>query len=296
MAKSDLIPGDSTAPDWDSPEILDLIHRALDEDIGTGDSASAAIVAGDARAAGEILAKQDLVLAGLPMAERIWRSLDPSLRFEGRHADGDRVSSGSVVARLRGQARALLAGERVALNFLQHLSGIATFTRQLVLAIAAIPQSRTRVRDTRKTIPGLRQLEKYAVRLGGGESHRFGLFDAILIKENHIALAGSLRRAIKLAREKSPHLPLEVEVRSEAELDEAIAAGAPLVLLDNMAPEQVHACVLRARGRVKIEVSGGIREENIRAYAEAGADYVAVGALTHSAPAADLSFQIIPVG
>ncbi len=291
MPQPEAISGVVSVPDWGSPEILDLIRRALNEDIGTGDCTSAATVAAHARAAGEIVAKQDLVLAGLPLAQLVWRSLDPSLRFEAPYTDGASFSSGAAVARLRGQARALLAGERVALNFLQHLSGIATLTRQLVLAVAGI---KARIRDTRKTLPGLRQLEKYAVRLGGGENHRFGLFDGILIKENHIALAGSVRRAVELAREKSPELPLQVEVRNEAELDEAIAAGAPLVLLDNMSPEQVRACVLRAGGLVKMEVSGGINAGNIRAYAEAGADYIAVGALTHSAPAADLSFLCEP--
>ena len=291
MAQPEAISAAATLPDWGSPEILDLIRRALEEDIGAGDRTSSAIVAATARAEGEIVAKQDLVLAGLPLAEGVWRSLDPSLRLEAQQTDGAWVSSGAMVARLRGPARALLAGERVALNFLQHLSGIATWTRQLVLAVAG---TKARIRDTRKTIPGLRRLEKYAVRLGGGENHRFGLFDGILIKENHIALAGSVRRAIELAREKSPEVPLEVEVRNEAELDEAVAAGAPLVLLDNMSAGQVRACVLRAGGLVKMEVSGGIHRENIRAYAEAGADYIAVGALTHSAPAADLSFLCKP--
>ncbi len=210
MAQPEAISAAATIPDWGSPEVLDLIRRALEEDIGAGDRTSAATVATTARATGEIVAKQDLVLAGLPLAERVWRSLDPSLRLEAQQAEGAWVSSGAVVARLRGQGRALLAGERVALNFLQHLSGIATWTRQLVLAVAGIPQSGTRIRDTRKTIPGLRRLEKYAVRLGGGENHRFGLFDGILIKENHIALAGSVRRAVALAREKSPELPLQV--------------------------------------------------------------------------------------
>ncbi len=293
MSQPEAISEAALVPDWNSPGISDLIRRALEEDIGTGDLTSAATVPAAARAAGEIVAKQELVLAGLPLAERVWRSLDPSLRFEAQSTDGTLVSSGAVVARLRGQARALLAGERVALNFLQHLSGIATRTRQLVLAVSG---TKARIRDTRKTLPGLRRLEKYAVRLGGGENHRFGLFDGILIKENHIALAGSVRRAIELAREKSPAVPLEVEVRNVAELDEAIAA-VPLcgiVLLDNMSPDQVRACVLRAGGRVKMEVSGGIRANNVRAYAEAGADYIAVGALTHSAPAADLSFLCRP--
>ncbi len=291
MPQPEAISGVVSVPDWGSPEILDLIRRALEEDIGTGDCTSAATVAATVRATGEIAAKQDLVLAGMPLAERVWRSLDPSLRFEAPYTDGAWVASGAIVARLRGQGRALLAGERVALNFLQHLSGIATWTRQLVLAVAG---TKAHIRDTRKTLPGLRQLEKYAVRLGGGENHRFGLFDGILIKENHIALAGSVRRAIELAGEKSPAVPLEVEVRNEAELDEAVAAGAPLVLLDNMSPEQVRACVLRAGGLVKMEVSGGINAGNIRAYAEAGADYIAVGSLTHSAPAADLSFLCKP--
>ncbi len=293
MAQPETTSAAASLLDWGSSEISDLIRRALDEDIGPGDVTSAATVPASTRAAGELVAKQELVLAGLPLAERVWRSLDPSLRFEAQQAEGAWLSSGATVARLRGQARALLAGERVALNFLQHLGGIATLTRQLVLAVA---DTRARIRDTRKTIPGLRQLEKYAVRLGGGENHRFGLFDAILIKENHIALAGSVRRASELAREKSPDVLLEIEVRDVAELDEAIAAGASLVLLDNMTPEHVRACVLRAGGLVKIEVSGGIRADNVRAYAEAGANYIAVGALTHSAPAADLSFLCKPHG
>ena len=291
MARPETTSAASSPLDWGSSEISELIRRALDEDIGTGDITSEAAVPVHARGLGEIVAKQELVLAGLPLAERVWRSLDPSLRFEAQSADGACVPSGGILARMRGQARALLAGERVALNFLQHLSGIATLTRQFVLAVSG---TKARIRDTRKTLPGLRRLEKYAVRVGGGENHRFGLFDAILIKENHIALAGSVRRAMELAREKSPDVPLEIEVGGVAELDEAIAAGATVILLDNMTPEQVRACVLRAGGLVKIEVSGGIRAENVRAYAEAGADYIAVGALTHSAPAVDLSFLCKP--
>jgi nicotinate-nucleotide pyrophosphorylase (carboxylating) len=281
-----------TAP-WDHPHVVALLDLALREDVGEGDRTSEALVPAAARARGGLLAKQPLVVCGLPLLDRVFGRLGAVAVT--RHAeDGAEVAAGTVVATLDGEARALLAGERLVLNLLQHLSGVATLTRACVARVAG---SRLVVRDTRKTLPGLRLLDKYAVRTGGGTNHRLGLDDAILVKDNHLALGGGdVASAVRRARAAWPDLPLEIEVRTLAELEAAIPARPDLVLLDNMTVDQVAAAVRVAAGRVPLEASGGIRPEDLPALAATGVDYVAMGALTHSAPAVDLSLKLEPMG
>jgi nicotinate-nucleotide pyrophosphorylase (carboxylating) len=248
---------------------------------------------GGVKGRGTFRSKQHLVVAGLPIAQKVFEILDPSLEWQGGVPDGTEVEPGTPLASASGAAGTLLAGERVALNFLQHLSGIATFARRLKGELAG---TRAEFLDTRKTTPGLRSLQKYAVRVGGGRNHRLRLDDGILIKGNHLRLVGGIRTAVASALEQRPAgYHVEVEITSLAELDEAIRAGADGVLLDNMTPEEVGECVKCAGGRVRLEVSGGIDASNIRAYAETGVDYISVGALTHSAAAVDINFRIKPL-
>lgn len=290
--------------DWDSPQIASLVQAALAEDLGgadprSGDHTSRATVPENAQAHARIIARQEIVLAGGPLAERVFRSLKPAPEIALAAADGARLARGGEIASLRGNARAILAGERTALNFLAHLSGIATLTAQFVQAIDG---TRARIRDTRKTTPLYRALEKYAVRCGGGVNHRFGLWDSILIKENHIAAAGGVATAVRRALEYAEKfaaahsypepMAVQVEVRNEAELREALTAGAASLLLDNTMPMQALGLIRIARDlrpNVTIEISGGVKLSNVRAFAEAGADFIAIGAITHSAPAADVS-------
>jgi nicotinate-nucleotide pyrophosphorylase (carboxylating) len=237
-----------------------------------------------------IYSKEAGVLAGMPVAERVFHVLDPGAVFEGLLAEGSDLAPGGMIARVRASGRALLTGERTALNFLRHLSGIATATRHLAGLIAG---TGARLVDTRKTTPGLRVLEKYAVRVGGGHNHRTGLFDGILIKDNHIKLAGGITAAVKRARDVSPHtIRVEVEVEGVAQLEEALDAGADLVLLDNMTSTQMRDAVRLAGGRALLEASGNIGAANIRAVAETGVNLISVGAITHSAPALDISMDV----
>ncbi len=277
-------------------ELRALVEAALKEDLGNGDLTTRLTVAAGRRARGALLTQQELVVAGLPVAAEVFRVLDAETCFEVSVEDGAEVDAGVQLALVTGTAATLLTGERVALNFLQHLSGIATFTRRLQTRLAGL---KTQLLDTRKTTPGLRALEKYAVRAGGGKNHRLRLDDGILIKNNHLRLAGGIRAAVESARQRRPpeaaNLPIEVEVSNLAELDEAIAAGAEAVLLDNMTPAQVRDCVARAARRIRLEVSGGVNMSNIRAYAETGVHAISVGALTHSAPAANIHFLIEPL-
>jgi nicotinate-nucleotide pyrophosphorylase (carboxylating) len=223
----------------------------------------------------------------------VFESLDPAVRFHPEGREGDRFFPDTMIATVEGRARPLLAAERVALNFLQQLSGVATLTRRFADAVQGTP---AHIRDTRKTTPLLRFLEKHAVEVGGGVPHRGGLDGGILVKDNHVRLAGSVRQATLRAVAGARGLPVEIEVDRLDQLEEAIAAGAQMVLLDNFSPEDVQEAVRQVRGRVPLEASGGIRLENVRAYAEAGVDYIAIGALTHSAPAADISLEIEPTG
>jgi nicotinate-nucleotide pyrophosphorylase (carboxylating) len=245
----------------------------------------------DQRARGIFLVKADCVLAGLDVAIEACRQLDSALQVAVRKRDGERCHPGDVVAELVGSARALLVAERTALNFLQRLSGIATRSREYVDAA----EGRIAVLDTRKTTPTLRALEKYAVRAGGAKNHRAGLFDAVLIKDNHVRLAGGVAEAIRRVRENRPDLAVEVEAQSLDEVGEALDARADVILVDNMPLDEIREAVRRARGRAKIEISGGVTLARVRDLAATGADYVSAGALTHSAPAVDISFEIEPV-
>ena len=268
----------------------EAVRRALAEDLGWGDVTTEATVDPALRARGVILAKSDLVLAGLDIAAEAFRQLDPGAVFAARRCDGDRCAPGTIVAEVTGSAAAMLTAERTALNFLQRLSGIATSTRRYVDAGAG----RIVILDTRKTTPTLRALEKYAVRAGGGTNHRDGLDDGILIKDNHIRLAGGVAQALRRMKGARQEMPIEIEAQSLEQVDEAIAGGADVILLDNLTIDEVREAVRRIGGRAKIELSGGVTLERIPELAATGADYVSVGALTHSAIAADLSFELEP--
>ncbi|MGI6492715.1 MAG: carboxylating nicotinate-nucleotide diphosphorylase [Pelotomaculum sp.] len=268
----------------------EIIDRCLREDVGTGDLTTNSIVPAQATTRGYIMAKEAGVVAGLHLAERVFCRLEPSIKFEALVEDGDAVLPGAILAGLEGKTRAILTGERLALNFLQHLSGIATRTSELVKLLDGQP---VRLVDTRKTTPGLRELEKYAVRVGGGYNHRFGLYDGILIKDNHIKAAGGITPAIKAARSASPHtLKIEVEVEDLAGVQEALAAGTDIIMLDNMSPEEMAEAVRIIAGRAAVEASGGISEGNIQAVAASGVDMISVGALTHSVKAMDISLDL----
>jgi len=270
--------------------IRKLIEQALAEDIGPGDVTSGAVIPEDSSSTAEIIAKEDLVLAGIPFAREVFRTLDPGVRFTPVAHDGSRVPFGSLIARVQGNTRVLLAGERVALNIMQHLSGIATLTARFVELLKG---SRATILDTRKTLPGLRELEKYAVRMGGGRNHRFGLYDGVLIKDNHITAAGSIIKAMAAVRNKvHPLLMVEVEVKTLDEVREALAAGAMMIMLDNMPPDMMKQAVNIVAGRIPVEASGNVTLETVRAIADTGVDFISSGSLTHSAPAADISMKI----
>jgi nicotinate-nucleotide pyrophosphorylase (carboxylating) len=271
-----------------------LVDSALQEDVRDGDVTTNATVPETARARATIRQKQPGVVYGLEVAEAVFRKLDPGAEFE-RGPEGEWHEAGTEVLRVTGRARALLTGERTALNFLQRLSGVATVTAQVVRHVEDAGGSAT-VLDTRKTTPGMRMLEKGAVKAGGATNHRIGLFDAILVKENHIALAGGLRKAVEAVRAARPDLAVEVEVRNEVEIAEALDAGADRLLLDNMTPDEVRGAVMQVGGQAELEASGGVTPETVVVYATIkGLDYVSLGALTHSAPALDLSLLLEPL-
>ena len=274
-----------------TPAIAELVARALAEDVGDGDVTTEATVPSGTRARALITQKAPGVVFGLEVAEQTFRALDPEATFERLVAEGQWRERGPVL-RIEGAARALLTAERTALNFLQRLSGVATLTARCVQAVAG---TGAQVLDTRKTTPGLRALEKAAVAAGGGSNHRAGLYDAILIKENHEALAGGVGEAVRRAAAYAPELPLEVECRTIADIDEALAAGAERILLDNMSPEQLRAAVRHVDGRARLEARGGVTLETLREVASTGVQWVSVGALTHSAGALDLSLLLEPL-
>ena len=272
-------------------DILRLVDAALTEDVGTGDVTTEATVAAEARARGVIVQKQPGVISGLDVADAVFRRLDADCLIE-RGPEGEWREQGAVVMTVTGSARGLLTAERTALNFLQRLSGIATVTARVVRSVQAAGGSAT-ILDTRKTTPGMRGLEKAAVVHGGGTNHRAGLYDAILIKDNHVAAAGGVGAAVERARAARPELAIEVEVRDELEIAAALEAGADRILLDNMTPEQVRAAVAQVGGRAQLEASGGITPETVVVYSTIiGLDYVSLGWLTHSAPALDLSLEL----
>ena len=272
--------------------ISEIVARALAEDVGEGDATTAATVPEQARARALITQKAPGVIYGLDVAIEAFRALDPSVGVQCLVSEGEWREDGGPVLELEGAARAILTGERTALNFLQRLSGVATMAARCVRAVDGTGAT---ILDTRKTTPGLRALEKAAVAAGGATNHRFGLFDAILIKENHAALAGGVREAVRLARSAAPDLPLEVECRTLAEVDEALTAGAPMILLDNMTVTQLGDAVRHVAGRAKLEASGGVTLDTLRDIASTGVNFISVGALTHSAPALDLSLLLEPI-
>jgi nicotinate-nucleotide pyrophosphorylase (carboxylating) len=275
----------------ETEQLAEIVERALAEDLGSGDVTSEATVGAEALAEARITQKAPGVVFGLDAAEATFRSLDPTVALVRTGPEGHWRERGPVLE-VAGAARALLAAERTALNFLQRLSGVATMTARCVRAVEG---TGVRILDTRKTTPGLRRLEKEAVVAGGGSNHRAGLYDAILIKENHAALAGGVAEAVRLALAHAPGLPLEVECRDLAEVEQALAAGAPMILLDNMDVERLREAVSLVAGRAELEASGGFTLETIRDVATTGVNFISVGALTHSAPALDLSLLLEPV-
>jgi len=283
-----------TQPPLDDEYLRRVVSDALAEDGAAEDITTDALVPPEMRGSAVIVAKEAGVVAGLPVAAAVFHAADPSLSFQLRVPDGARVAAGETVAQVEGRVASILRAERVALNFLQRLSGIATATARLVEAVTGLP---TRILDTRKTTPGLRPLERYAVRRGGGQNHRYNLADGILVKDNHWravrAQSEDIAGAVRRLREKAPQgLRVEVEVTSPAEAEEALAAGADILLLDNMGPEEMRQAVELASGRAQTEASGGITLRNVRAVAETGVDYISVGAITHSAPALDISLEL----
>ncbi len=275
------------------PVVDPIIKNALAEDIGPGDLTTSSILKGDERGEARALAKSDLVVAGIGVFASAFRFLDPEVSLRECREDGMTVRPGQTVVVVSGSLSALLMAERTALNFLQRMSGIATMTRRFVEAVEG---TGARILDTRKTVPGLRVLDKYAVRVGGGSNHRFALYDGVLIKENHVAAAGGIGPAVARVRQRAPHtVRVEVEVRNLGELEEALSAGADMVMLDNMGPEEMREAVRRVGRRIPLEASGNVSLDNVRTIAETGVDFISVGSLTHSVRAADISLLVTPV-
>lgn len=272
-------------------QIDKILLNALNEDIGNGDVTSSALIPDKHASSASLVAKGDFVVAGLPFAERTFHLIDRNIKFKVLKKEGSRVRKGSVIAGIRGNTKSLLMAERTALNLLQRLSGIATLTSAYVQAVKG---TKVRIIDTRKTAPGLRWFDKYAVRAGGGGNHRFGLYDGVLIKDNHIAAVGGVKKAVKLAASGAHHLlKIEIEVNNISEVREAVSAGADVIMLDNMPTEKIKKAVEIIRGRTSavIESSGNINLDNIQEIAQTGVDVISVGAITHSAPAADISMR-----
>lgn len=273
--------------DWGHPDVLELVKRALEEDIGEGDITTELTVPADREASGRFFAREPMVVAGIELLETVYALRGGVSELEILKPSGTAVEPGECLARVKGKARTLLTCERVSLNLVQRLSGVATLARSYVLEMAG---TKCRVLDTRKTTPGLRRLEKMAAQAGGVTNHRMGLYDAILIKNNHITAAGGVKAALKAVAGQP--IPAEIEVRTLAELDEALECGARHVLLDNLTPAEARTWIERIGGRAKVELSGGITLETVKDYAEAGADFVSSGAITHSARAVDMNFRL----
>ena len=274
-----------------NPILLDkIITNALEEDLGLGDITTDSIIGGDIIGKAVLETREDIILAGLPVFMRVFLILDPDISFETYYKDGQKVSGGEVICSINGAMASILKAERTALNLIQRMSGIATLTSEYVSRAAS---DKVKILDTRKTIPGLRLLDKYAVSIGGGHNHRFGLFDGILIKDNHIAVAGSIKYAVEAARKNAPHgIKVEVEVENMEGVKIAIEARADIILLDNMPPERMKEAVDFVAGRTLLEASGGITLDNIKEVAATGVDMISIGALTHSVKAVDLSLEI----
>ncbi|MCC6346734.1 MAG: carboxylating nicotinate-nucleotide diphosphorylase [Nitrospirales bacterium] len=267
----------------------ETIRRALQEDIGQGDITSFLIIPEEREAGARLIAKEDFILAGMPFVEEVFRAIDPEVRVTVHMPEGFALRRGDIIAEIAGRARSLLAGERVSLNILQRISGIATLTHSFVGQVEGLP---VRIADTRKTVPGMRLMEKYGVRTGGGTNHRFGLFDGILIKDNHIEVAGGVKEAVLRARKGHHLLKVEVEVKDMDEVRDALDAGADIIMLDNMSLIVMAEAVRFVQGRALLEASGNVSLTTVRSIAETGVDIISVGALTHSARAADISMKI----
>ena len=275
----------------DLDEINQILENALREDIGSGDITTNMLFQYDAECKAIILAKEEGLVAGLPIAEMVFRKLDKDIFWSEEKKDGDKVEPNQVLAEITGSQKAVLTGERVALNFLQRLSGIATLTSRFVKAINGLP---VKILDTRKTAPGLRILDKYAVRIGGGYNHRFGLYDGVLIKDNHIRLAGGITKAVNILRERAvTRKRIEVEASTISEVEEALNVGADVILLDNMSPKTIIYAVGLIKGKALIEVSGRVTLENVREIAETGVDFISVGSVTHSSRALDIGLYVV---
>lgn len=267
----------------------DLIARSLKEDIGTGDITTLSTIPAEKTITGRFIAKENGILCGMDVAKAVFHFIDPAITLNNLKKDGEKIEKGEVIATVEGNARNILTGERLALNLMQHMSGIATRTREAVDKIAG---TASRIADTRKTTPGLRVLEKYAVKCGGGSNHRFNLADGVLIKDNHIEAAGGIAPAVKMARENIPHtLKIEVEVETFPQLEEALAAGADIIMLDNMSYEEMARAVKIVNGRALTEASGNMGEKDLKTVAETGVDLISIGALTHSVKALDISLK-----
>jgi nicotinate-nucleotide pyrophosphorylase (carboxylating) len=280
-------------PDSLPADVLAVLRASLIEDVGSGDVTTNAVVPADARSRARLFARQEGIVAGLDVAAAVFRSLGGEMEFHPLVEEGSRVSAGATLAEIEGSTRSILTAERTALNVLARMSGIAGLTRKFVDAVAG---TSARILDTRKTAPGLRRLDKLAVRRGGGANHRLGLFDMILIKDNHVDLAGSVGEAFRRARAAGGSLEIEIEARSLDEVDEALAVGARRILLDNMSLEGLRQAVALVKGRARLEASGNVTLENVRAIAETGVDDISVGSLTHSAGGLDVSLELMPVG
>ncbi len=272
-------------------EVNQILENALREDIGSGDITTNLLFPNDAECRAIILAKEEGLVAGLPVAEMVFRKLDKDIVWSEEKKDGDKVEPNQVMAEISGSQKSILTGERAALNFLQRLSGIATLTFRFVKAIHGLP---VKILDTRKTAPGLRILDKYAVRVGGGFNHRFGLYEEVMVKDNHIKLAGGITRAVNILRERAvTRKSIEVEASTISEVEEALNVGADVIMLDNMSPKMIKEAVGLIKGKALIEVSGGVTLENVREIAETGVDFISVGLLTHSPEALDIGLYVV---
>lgn len=274
---------------FNNPQVDSIISLAMNEDIGTGDITTLSTIPADKNAFGRFIAKEDMIICGIDLAKYVFSKVDTSIEFNANFKDGDKVIKGDVIATVSGNAQNVLTGERTALNFMQRLTGIASRT---ALAVAEVEGTSAKIADTRKTTPGMRVLEKYAVKVGGGTNHRFNLADGVLIKDNHIAVSGGITAAINNARKNIPHtLKIEVEVESIEQLNEALEAGADIIMLDNMTNEMMAECVKITAGRALLEASGNMGEKSLREVASTGVDIISIGALTHSVKAADISLK-----
>ncbi len=272
-----------------NPLVTQIISMALNEDVGTGDITTETTIPADKTASGRFIAKEDMIICGIDVAELVFRTVDASISFNENFKDGDKVCKGDVIATVNGNARNVLTAERTSLNLMQRLTGIATRTHE---AVKCVEGTKAKITDTRKTTPGLRVLEKYAVRAGGGTNHRFNLADGILIKDNHIAVSGGIKNAVANARKAAPHtLKIEVEVETKEQLAEALEAGADIIMLDNMSNELMSECVKIIDGRALVEASGNMGDKDLYEVAKTGVDIISIGALTHTVRAADISLK-----